>query len=99
MGISKDQDEVLDLTKISFDELNLKIIQERKKYCSRNQADPLLVNMAMDILPNVTTNPQMIASAKTTFVVAIEHNVARMSKQIVDLQNRLYASEKRATIK
>lgn len=52
----------------------------------------------MDIMPNITTNPQMIASAGTTFMVVIEHNVAWMSKQIVDLQNRIYASKKRATI-
>jgi len=52
--------------------------------------------MAKDIVPNVIENPQMIASVKTAFVAATEHNVARMSKQILDLQNRLYTSEQRA---
>jgi len=94
LGISEDQDEeVLDLTKITFDEVNLKIIQERKKSCSRNLANPLSVTMEMDIVPNIMSNPQMITSPRIAFVAAIEHNLARMSKQIVDFQNRLYTSE------
>lgn len=99
LGISKDQDEeILDLTKITFDEVNLKIIQDRKKSCSRNPADPLSVTTAMNIVPNITSNPQMIAFASTTFVAATKHNIAWMSKQILDLQNRLYASEQRSTV-
>lgn len=46
--------------------------------------------------PVTTVNPEMITSVGTTFVTTIEHNVARMSKQIVDLQNRLYAPEQKA---
>jgi len=40
----------------------------------------------------------MIASIGTTFVATTEHNVAQMSRQIVHLQNRLYASEQRASV-
>jgi len=41
----------------------------------------------------------MIASAGTTFMASIEHNVAWMSKQIVNLKNKLYESEQRDTVK
>lgn len=95
LGISEDQDEeVLDLTKITFDKVNLKIIQESKRSCNRNPADPLLVTMETYIVPNITSNPLMIASTNTAFKATIKHNVTRMSKHIVDLQNRLYASDK-----
>jgi len=99
LGISEDQDEeVLDLTKITFDEVNLKIIQQTKKSCRRNPTDLLSVTTKTDIMPNITTNAQMIAFIRTDFVATTKHNIASMSKQIVDLQNRIYASEKRATI-
>jgi len=58
LGILEDQDEeVLDLTKITFDEINLKIIQERKKYCNRNPVDPLSVTTTTYIMPNIMINP------------------------------------------
>lgn len=86
------------MTKITFDEVNLKIIQERKRSCSRNAADPLSVTTTTDIVPNIMSNPLMIAYSGTTFVAATKQNVARMSRQIVYLQKRLYASEQRASI-
>lgn len=46
LGIFEDQDEdVIDLTKLTFDEINLKIVQERKKYCSRNLVEPLSITL------------------------------------------------------
>ena len=37
----------------------------------------------------------MIASASTTFTVAMEENVTRMSREIISLQNRLQEAEQR----
>lgn len=51
-----------------------------------------------DIVPNITANPQMIALVGMTFVATAKHNVARMSKQIADLQNKIYTYEQRATM-
>lgn len=45
--------------------------------------------MKIDIIPYITINPKIIASARTSFMATIGHNVPRISKQIVDLQNRL----------
>jgi len=75
--ITEDQEEeVLDLTKITFDKVNLEIIQERKISCSRKRADPLLVTMAIDIVPNIMSSLLMIASSSIAFIATIEHNVA-----------------------
>ncbi len=40
-------------------------------------------------------SPEMIAYARTAFVAATKLNVGRMSKQNLELQYKLYASEKR----
>lgn len=64
------------MTKVTFDEVNLKIIQERNKYCRKNPTDPLSVTKTKNIVPNIMSNPLMISSDGTTFVAAIEHNVA-----------------------
>jgi len=57
LGILEDQDEeVIDLTRLTFDEINLKIVQERKKYCSKNPVEPLSVATIKDIMPNITAN-------------------------------------------
>jgi len=97
LGFSEGQEEeALDLTTLTFDEAILKIVQERKKYYSRNPTEPLSVTTDKEIVPNITVNPKMIALVKTTFITAMEHNVPRMRKQITNLHNRLYASEQRA---
>jgi len=55
LGISEEQDEeVLDLTKLTLDEINLKIVQERKTYCNKNPIEPLSVTTIKDIVPNIT---------------------------------------------
>lgn len=89
---------MLNLTKITFDEVNLKIIQERKRSCNRNPAKPLSVTTVTNIVLNIMSNSLMIAYASTTFIATTEHNVDEMNQQTVDLQNRLYASEQRASV-
>lgn len=56
-----------------------------------------MVTTAKEIVPNITANLEMIASVRTTFIAATKHNVAQMSKHIVDLQNRLYTYERKAS--
>jgi len=68
---------------LTFNEVNLKTVQERKKYYAMNPAEPLRVTMTKDIVPSITTNLQIITLASTTFISTIEHNVDQMSKHIV----------------
>jgi len=93
LGFPEDKEEkVLDLTKLTFDQVRIKIRQERRKYYARNPAEPLLVTTAKEIVHDTTVNLEMIALARIAFVIVNERNVARMRKQIMELQNRLYAS-------
>lgn len=56
------------------------------------------MTMAKYIVPNIIANPQMITSIGTAFAATKEHNVARISKQIADFQNKIYASKQKATV-
>jgi len=49
------------------------------------------------IILNTKINPKMIASVRISFITTTELNVGRMSKQIIELQGKLYASDKRTT--
>jgi len=80
---------VLDLSKLTFDQVNFKIMQEGRKFYARNLVEPLYVTMEKEIVLNNTINLEMITSAGTAFVTATELNVGRMSKQIMELQNKL----------
>ena len=99
LGISNKQDEeVIDLTRLTFDEVNHKIVQENKKYCTNSPAEPLSVTMTKDIMSNITKNSQIITSTGKKFFATIEHNVVWMRKKIAYLQNMIFPSYLRATI-
>lgn len=85
-----EEEEVLDLIMLTFDEVNVKIEQERKKYCAMNPTKPLSVTMTKDIVHNIIENMQIITSTGATVFATTEHNY--------DLPNRLYASKLRATM-
>lgn len=80
---------MLDLTKLTFDQVNFKIVQEGRKFYARNLAESLSVTTEKEIVLDNIVNPKMITSVGTAFVAATELNIGRMSKQIVELQNKL----------
>jgi len=58
LGIpEEEEEEVLDLTKITFDQVSLKIRQERRKYYARNPIEPLSITIAKEIVPDTIVIP------------------------------------------
>ena len=71
LGLSGEQeDDVLDLTRLCYDQYTHKIRQERRKFCARNPAKPLAVTTQKDIVMDTRKNPKMIASVGTAFATA-----------------------------
>ena len=87
------EEEVFDLTRLTFDQFSFKIQQERRKALAQSHSTISMVATGKDIVPDTRTNPVMIASAGTAFAAATEENVTRMSREIISLQNRLKAAE------
>lgn len=89
---------MLDLTRLTFDQFNCNIMQERRKYYARNTVKPLSMTTKKEIVLNTMINHEMIALSRTTFVTVTELNVGKINKQIAKLQGKLYASEQRDSI-
>lgn len=85
----------MDLTKLTFDQVNIKIMKERRKWYAINLAEPLFVTMKKEIILHTTINLEMIVSIGTDFVTTIELNVDRMRKKIIELQSKIHAFEQR----
>ena len=86
LGTSKYQDEgVLDLTRLTYDQFTHKIRQEKRRCLAWNPIAPLTATIEKDIVFDTRINLVMISLAGTTFVVAIEENVRKMSREILSL--------------
>lgn len=97
LGTSEEQeDEILDLTRLTYDQFTHKFRQEKRRCLARNPAAALAATTEKDIVLDTRTNPIMIASMGTTFATATEENFSRMSREILSLQKRLQTSEQRA---
>ena len=64
---------------------------------SHDANTPCMATIGRDIVLDTRSNPVLIASTGTAFVVATEDNVARMSKEIITLQNQLQAAQQKST--
>ena len=84
------------MTRTSYDQFTHKIRQEWRKCLAQNPTEPLAVTTEKDIVLDTRTNPIMIASAGTDFATATEENVSRMSREIMELYNKLHVAEQKA---
>jgi len=71
-------------------------MQERRKHYSRNPTEPLSMTTKKEIVMDTTRNLETITTNRNCFLTTTELNVGRMSKHIVELEGKLYASEQRA---
>ena len=87
------EEEVFDLTRLTFDQFSFKIRQEKRRALAQSPSAKSTVATGKVIVLDTKTNPVMIASAGTAFAAATKENVTRMSREIFSLQNRLQAAE------
>ena len=92
------EEEVFDLTRLTFHQFSFKIRQEKRKSLAQSHPAISTVATEKDIVLDTRNNPVMIASAGTAFSAATEENVTRMSREIISLQNRLKAAEQEKSI-
>ena len=73
LGTSEEEeDEFLDLTRLTYDQFTYKIRKGKRRCLARNPVAPLVATTEKDIVLDTRTNPIMPASAGTTFVAATE---------------------------
>lgn len=89
------EEEVFNLTRITYDQFSFKIRQEKMRCLARNPSAPSTTAMDKDIVLDTRNNPVMIALVDITFTTAMEENLNRMSREILSLQNKLQEAEQR----
>jgi len=91
----EEEEEVLDITKFNFDQIQCKIMRERRKCYAKNPANPISVITKKEIVLDIAMNTEMIALAGTTFIMTTEVNMDRLNRQVFELQTKLHVVEQR----
>lgn len=90
LGIpDEEEEEVLDITRLTFDQVYCNIMQERRRCYVKNPSKPLSMATEKNIVLDTIMNPEMISLVGTCFVTTTELNVRGINKKVVELQAKV----------
>ena len=93
--LEEEEEEVLDISMLTFNQVQCKIMQEKRRCYAKNPTKPILVVTKKEIVINTTMNLEMIVYVGTAFVTAMELNINKLNKENVDLKEKLAASKQK----
>lgn len=81
-----EEDIILDISNLKFDQLKHEIIKKRRKYFLNDPKQPISINIERESATNTKTNPKAIASIGETCTATIENNIDYLTLEVEQLK-------------